>query len=202
MKTSKTLFDFSRYTDAELDQQAQAIVLAMTGNATFPTPDPTLPTVSTAITEYQDALSEAATGDHEAIAIKDQKREALEAILKDLGLYVEKLCKGDVAKILSSGFKASKEGSPIGPLPKPTGFEVMPKGKGEILLKCNAIKGARAYQFEHTLANAIDWIITTETKSKLLLTGLNSGQEYTFRVVPVGSSDIREYSDEVNSFVL
>jgi len=202
MKTAKVLFDFSKYTDSELDQQAQAIVLAMTGNAAFTTPDPTLPTVDTAITEYQSALSEAATGDRQATAIKDQKREALEDILKDLGLYVEKLCKGDVAKILSSGYKASKESTPVGPLPKPTGFEVMPKGKGEILLRCKAIKGAKAYQFEHTLASATDWVISTETKSRLLLTGLNSGQEYKFRVVPVGSSNIREYSDEVGSFVL
>jgi hypothetical protein len=202
MQTQKVIIDMGKLTDVKLDQQADSIITAMTGNPTFATPDPALAVVSTALTEYRTALVAAATGAHEAVAIKTQKREALEALLRDLGLYVEKICKGDVAKILSSGYKASKEGSPIGPLPKPTGFEVMPKGKGEILLKCKAIKGARAYQFEHTLANAIDWIITTETKSKLLLTGLNSGQEYTFRVVPVGSSDIREYSDEISSFVL
>ena len=117
-------------------------------------------------------------------------------------MYVEKICKGDVAKILSSGYLASKEPSPIGPLPKPGGFVVKPGGKGEILLDCETIKGARAYQFEYKGINDTVWITKTETKSKLLLTGLISGQEYVFRLVPIGASDVRQYSDEINSFVL
>jgi len=202
MRTPKVLIDFSKFTDSELDQQAEAIVVAMTGNADFPTPVPPLADVTDTINNYQEGLTKAATGDHTAVEIKDQRRQDLENILRQLGLYVQAQSGGDPALIVSSGFKMSKTPSPVGPLPKPTGFEVMPQGKGEMKLAVDKEDGAKTYQFEYKLTTATDWIIKMSTKSKLLLTGLESGKEYDFRVVPIGASDIREYSDEISSFVL
>lgn len=202
MRTPKVLIDFSRFNDSELDQQAEAILSAMTGNADFPTPEPPLTELGNVITNYQQGLAKAATGNHTDVEIKDQRREDLENILRLLGLYVETQSGGDPAVMLSSGFKISKTPSPVGPLPKPTGFEVMPQGKGEMKLAVDREDGAKTYQFEYKLTTATDWIIKMSTKSKLLLTGLESGKEYVFRVVPIGASDIREYSDEISSFVL
>jgi hypothetical protein len=202
MRIQKVLIDFSRFTDAELDQQAQAIVVAMTGNPHFLTPAPPLADVSDAIEDYQIALSNAASGDHAAVELKDQKRAALEEVLRQLGLYVEVQSNGDAAIMLSSGFHISKDPSPVGPLPKPTGFEIKPQGKGEIKLVLDKIDGARIYQFEYKQTAASEWINEMSTKTKLMLTGLESGKQYDFRVLPIGTSDIREYSDEISSFVL
>ncbi|MEP7374554.1 MAG: hypothetical protein ABI675_14265 [Chitinophagaceae bacterium] len=202
MRTSKVIIDFSKATDTELDQDAQAIVTAMTGNANLQNPLPSLAVVTAAITDYQTAMSNAANGGAADTEIKDQKREALEVLLRALGLFVEVQSAGDAAIMLSSGFKISKAPSPIGPLPKPTGFEVMPQAKGEVKLLANTINGARIYQFEYKLATATDWILKPSTKAKILLTGLESGKEYIFRMVPIGTSDVRVYSDEVRSFVL
>lgn len=207
MRTPKVIIDVSKRTDAELDNDAQAIVTALTGNASFPTPSPTLIVVGAAITAYQDAMNDAANGGPANTELKDQKREELEDILRQLGAYIELVADGDAAKMLSSGFKISKTPTPVGPLPKPTGFEVKPEGKGEISLQCDPQNGARVYQFEYVKVSAatpgaIVWTIKTVTKAKILLTGLESGQEYIFRVVPIGTSDVREYSDEIRSFVL
>lgn len=202
MRRPKVMIDFSKSTDSELDQQAQAIFTAMTGNANFTTPAPPLTTLSEAIEDYQLALTQSATGDHAAVELKDQRRADLEEILRQLGLYVEMQSNGDAAIMLSSGFKISKSPSPIGPLPKPTGFEVKPDGKGEIKLALDKIDGAKTYQFEYKQTTASDWNIQMSTKTRLMLTGLESGKEYDFRVLPIGTSDIREYSDEISSFVL
>ncbi len=202
MRTPKVLIDFSKYQDSELDQMAQAIVVAMTGNANFPIPNPTLVDVGNAISNYQEALTAAAKGDHTAVELKNQAREELEELLHQLGLYVETQSDGDPAVMLSSGFKISKTPSPVGPLPKPEGFKVTPKGKGEVKLELDKIDGANIYQFEYKQTTVTEWTLNPSTKSRILVTELESGKEYIFRVLPLGTSDIREYSDEITSFVL
>lgn len=202
MRTPKVIIDFSRNTDSDLDQDAQAIVTAMTGNANFTTPVPALSVVSDAITAYQEAQAAAATGNHTSVELKDQARANLEEVLRALGGYVELQSGGDPAIMMSSGFKISKTPSPVGPLPKPEGFKVTPAGKGEMKLVLDKIDGANSYQFEYKQTTATEWSINVSSKTRLLLTELESGKEYIFRVVPIRTSDVREYSDEISSFVL
>ncbi|HVT86871.1 MAG TPA: fibronectin type III domain-containing protein [Chitinophagaceae bacterium] len=202
MKTKKVLIDFSKFSDSELDQQAQAIVTAMTGNANFTTPVPALTVVSDVISSYQEAMSNAAKGDHTAVSIKDEQRSELESVLRALGLYVELQSGGETAVMLSSGFKISKTPSPVGPLPKPTGFKITPQGKGEVKMELDKTDGASAYQFEFRQATETQWSLRMSTKTRVLQTELESGKEYIFRVVPIGASNIREYSDEISSFVI
>ncbi len=202
MRIPKVIIDFSKSTDSKLDQQAQAIVVAMTGNANFTTPVPALTVVSDAISSYQEALTQAATGDHTAVEIKDQQRQNLEEVLAELGLYVEMQSGGDAAVMMSSGFGISKTPSPVGPLPKPEGFKVTPKGKGEAKVELERIDGAKTYQFEYKQTTVAEWTLFMSTKTRILLTELESGKEYQFRVVPIGASDVREYSDIISSFVL
>ena len=202
MRIPKVIIDFSKSTDSKLDQQAQAIVVAMTGNANFTTPVPALTVVSDAISSSQEALTQSATGDHTAVEIKDQQRQNLEEVLAELGLYVEMQSGGDAAVMMSSGFDISKTPSPVGPLPKPEGFKVTPKGKGEAKVELERIDGAKTYQFEYKQTTAAEWTLFMSTKTRILLTELESGKEYQFRVVPIGASDVREYSDIISSFIL
>lgn len=48
---------FSKLSDNDFDNKAQAIVAALTGNANFPTTTPTLATITTSIAAYQTALA-------------------------------------------------------------------------------------------------------------------------------------------------
>ncbi len=128
MRKPKVLIDFSRYTDAELDQVAATIIAAMTDNTNFTTPVPALSLLSTALTAYRNALSAAAMGGEADTIFKDQQREALEELLVPLGLYVELESNGDEAVMLSSGYKVSKQPTPVGQLPKPSNFKVRATG--------------------------------------------------------------------------
>jgi hypothetical protein len=202
MRIQKILINFKPYSEADLVQYVQAIILALTGNTYFPTPQPTLPVVTTALEELQDAMSKAANGGPADTAEKDLKRAALVVLLKQLASYIELVSAGNVAMMLSSGMKTSKEPSPVGPLPKPSMFEAEVAGKGMIRLLVNAIYGAKLYKFEYKQQGATEWTEVTVTKSKLLLTGLERGKEYFFRVLPMGVSEVRQYSDEISSFVV
>lgn len=202
MKKQKVLINFSHYSDSGLAAHAQSIVTAMTGNANFTTPTPALTDLATAITALNTAMTNASTGGPTTVEIKNQKRKLLEVVLRHLALYVEAECASDVAKMLSSGYKVSKEPEPVGPLPKPTGFRVQSPGKGEIKLGLDRLQGANSYQFEFKESTATDWSRKISSKTRLLLTALPSGKEYFFRVLPIGTSEVREYSDEISSFVL
>jgi len=202
MAKSKIVTGFSRYRDPELDQKAKFIIDSMTDNPHFTDPVPAIADITTANDEYITARSNAETGDREAIAIKNQKREALEDLLNKLALYVEAHANDDEAVMLSSGFSLSKSRTPIGMLPKPENFSARPTEKGMITLKLNPIAGADSYQYEYRLAEDTQWTISVHTKSNILLTGLQSGKEYLFRVAGVGAAPERVYSDVLQSYVM
>lgn len=202
MRIQKILINFRPYSDAAFVQLVQAILLALATNPFFPTPSPSIAVITTALDDLQDALSKAATGGSSATAVKDQKRAALETLLKQLASYIQLVSGDDVAMMLSSAFPVSKLPSPVGPLPKPSFFEAEIAGKGKIRLTVNAIYGAKLYQFQYKQSGTTEWQEQTISKTKLLLTGLESGKEYVFRVLPMGASEIREYSDEISSFAI
>ena len=202
MAKIKVLVDFHHYRDAELDQKANFIISSMTGNAAFPDPVPDIVSITTANQEYITARRDAETGDHEKVAVKNQKRKALEDLLGKLGLYVEANGNNDEAILISSGFSLKKEREPVGILPKPTGFSVHATEKGMIQLDLNAIKGAESYLYEYRSLGEANWTVRISTKSDLLLTGLESGKQYEFRVAGIGANPERVYSDVLQSYVL
>jgi hypothetical protein len=73
----KVNLGFSKYTEANLLVIAQAILAALTTNAFFPTPVPTLAVLQTAITDYSEALSAAKDGGKTNIAVKMPARKSL-----------------------------------------------------------------------------------------------------------------------------
>jgi len=202
MAKLKILIDFSHYRDADLDQKAIFIIGSMEGNEAFPNPVPDIITITTANDEYIAARRDAETGDHEKIAVKNQKRKVLEDLLGKLGLYVEANGNNDEAILISSGFSLKKEREPVGILPKPESFSVHATEKGMIQLNVNTIKGSEGYLFEYRLLGAPNWTVAVSTKSELLLTGLESGKQYDFRVAGIGTNPERVYSDVLQSFVL
>jgi hypothetical protein len=201
MRIRKLLIGFSKLSDAALLAFAQAVLAAMTGNTNFPTPQPTLVVFGAAITAFEDAMAAAAGGGLMETAVKNQQRVALIVLLKQLASYVTLVSDNDEAKMLSSAFELSKDPSPIGPLAKPSNFEMKPAEKGQVKLSLDAVYGARLYQFEYKPVTATEWILIPSTSTKLMLTDLESGKEYVGRVVPLGASKIRTYSDSLTCFV-
>ena len=93
MAILKVVIGFKDLRDDDLDTKAASIIKSITGNTNYTTPVPTLAVVQTALTAYETALTAAKNGSPEKTAIKDQKRKDLEALLKQLGTYVQRNCK-------------------------------------------------------------------------------------------------------------
>jgi hypothetical protein len=74
----------------DLIKLAQAIVTAMTGNANFATPEPTLPSVATAINDLANAETATQARTRGAAATRNDKLATLVQLLEQLKAYVQK----------------------------------------------------------------------------------------------------------------
>lgn len=206
MSKPKILTGFSRYSDPDVLVKAKEINSHMANNVNFANPIPTLADLTVLITAFELSLANAASGSKLETSLKNQKRDLLEEGLTNLAFYVQANGKNDEAILLSSGFEMQKSKTPIGILPKPENFKVLPGNSvGSVKVSVNKITGADSYLFEYTdapvTANSI-WLVLPSSKSNNTISGLISGKQYAFKVTGVGSNPEQVFSDVVLSFVL
>ena len=176
----------------------------MTGNASFPTPDPPLADVTAAVDKLEDDYNDAQGKRQTAQAATNQQNlsEAeVDRLATALGGYVDGVAKGDETIILSAGMSTKAAATPVGPLPAPSALGAAGGDmEGEIDLNWQPLKGARSYTVVKSttgnVANAGDWTpAATGTRSKATVSGLVSGTRYWFRVAAIGSAGQGPWSD-------
>lgn len=207
MPITQVIRSFSRLTDTALETKATHIVQSLTGNETFPAPNPALATITSAIDNYSNALAKAGRGaSKQNVLIKNQFRADLETLLGQLADYVDATAEGSEIALAGSGFDLPKKPAPVGPLPKPQNLKLAPGvNKGCLQVSVNAVPNARFYEFmvaESGLNGSTQWDTYTGSKKQLLISNLVSGKEYRVKVAAAGSDPARVWSDEATSFVL
>jgi len=199
-------FSTGKYSDEALATKSQVIHDDLNENAHYPTPDPTLADLQTAITDFLLSIVKAKNGTKEDTADKNAKRQTLVDLLRRLSYYVQVTSNGDETIILSSGFDTNKQSGTVGVLPKPENFKVITGvNRGSIELSCDAVNHANFYEYMYTMAPVSTisvWITRTSTKRRLLIDGLSSGQQYIFKMAAAGSDPNRTWSDEIASYIL
>jgi hypothetical protein len=202
----KVVMNFSKLRDAELSGCAKNIVDKMTGNPNYPTPLPLLADITAAITAYEEARTDAMSKGKDRVALKNEKRAALEKLLKALALYVQAHCGDSLPVLLSSGFEAQRFGGRIGALSKPRVLKVeQGPALGCVKLTVDSVNGAESYRFEYArtpVSETTQWTLEIRTARSLVIQHLTSGQQYAFRAAGIGAEPIVVYSDVVTSFVL
>jgi hypothetical protein len=185
-------------------QLARTVSQALTGNATFPTPHPTLTQITALADGLQGALEDRAAKQQAAQAatmVVTTAEDALDAGLTALGAYVQSVSNGDEGKILSAGL--SLKGAPASATrpPQPDSFAAsLGELSGEIDLAWNRISGVAIYQVEYTTADpnlsATTWTaVPPVTRSSTTITGLTAGTRYWFRVCAVNTVGQGPWSD-------
>ncbi len=190
------------------DKVAKALLVEtkMTGNAHFPTPDPTLLVLKAGREKLELALVEAATGDHTRIFERNVAEAELDQLLVREALYVSNVAQGDPVVILSSGYELRQEPAPIGPLPAPTELRAHTGTKpGVIDLRWKPVYGAYYYQVE---ASATDpniggtWKLVAMSSAAHYDSKGNAPATYVwFRVTCLGAAGyVSPYSDPAKGF--
>jgi hypothetical protein len=205
---AKIATSFSSYTDSGIAEKAQHIVNSLTGNVAYPAPVPALTDVQTAITSFTESLANLGTNGKQGTLLKNQLRDTLQQLLNSLALYVQATGGSDIVVLQGSGYDLQKgKGSPIGILPKPSNFKVVPGPvAGSVKVSFDAIPGANTYLFQYAevVANgdSYAWKNVYSGKSSSLIEGLTSGTQYAFRVCAIGTDPTLVYSDVISTFVI
>jgi len=202
MKKVKVILNFIRYTATQLIEFARNTVIKMTGNPLFTTPDVAMAQITTAAALLETKYNASRGGGKQQTADMHQARKALEELLRKQVLYVERITMGNESMILSSGFDCSKQPAPA----LHPEFKVMNGEKeGEIILKHKAVKGAKAWAWQHC-TNPIaseKWILAgISTQSVFTIKDLMPGGKYWFRASHITIEGQSEWCDPAVKIVL
>jgi hypothetical protein len=185
-------------TDAELIVDCGRIIASMTGNASFPTPSPTLAPVGTALTNFKNAV-QGLDGTQTATLTRDNTRDALCNLLRQLGLYVEGACNGDLTVLLGSGFTAEKVNrQKAGQLSSPDGLKLYrPDMSGQLKGRCSPVANAGSYKWRIALTSAPTvWLQNlVSVSAHALFENLTPGGLYVVQVCAVGAAGDSDWSD-------
>lgn len=199
---AKVKLNLSTLTTTEKVQLARTIVTAMTGNATYATPVPSL----ASLTADADDL-ETKDNDREvkslaaqaATSLLHDAEAALDKRLAQMGNYVEVASDGDEAQILSAGMSVRAPRTPVGSLPAVQSLAATSGDQpGECDLIWQPILKAKNYVVEKSPdpITPTSWQqVGFSSKSRFTVTGLTSGTKYWFRVAALGTGDPGPWSD-------
>ena len=199
---AKIKINFGNLSIPEKIARARQIVTALTGNADFASPQPSLAEVTTTIDGLETAYSDALTARQEAKAktsAQNQKEDDFNRTISRLASFVESASGGDEAKIKNVGMDVRATPSSSEDLQAPASLApTAGDHEGEVDLQWDTVRGAKSYVVEVSAdppTNSSWQHNTVSTKSRATIDGLTSGTKYWFRVAAVGTNGQSGWSD-------
>ena len=200
---SKVKLNLSNLTIPQKIAKAELITTSLTGNAGFPTPQPSLATFTQAKEDLVDAYSEAQNARQtakEKTTIQNKKEDALDRLFSQLAAYVESVAGSNEELILSAGM--DPRAAAVSSNATPEQPQALAASAGDydrqIDLSWDTVDGARSYAIQQSgdPVTPTSWSYSgVSTKSSFAATGLNSGTRYWFRVAAVNSNGQSGWSD-------
>jgi len=205
MRIPKTLTNYSKLSDANLNQKAIDVKNSLTDNPNF-TPAPlSLANFITLQEDFETALGMVTSRDRVKIALKNQSRLLLVQAMYQLALEVNAQGNGDRAKLLSSGFDLAYAGENNPLITPPTDFKISEGlNNGELKFSCKKVLSAISYVYEHTdemPTEETKWIALSASTRELTIKGLRSGTRIYGRIKAIGTKG-QEASSEILSRIV
>jgi hypothetical protein len=204
----KVKFSLARLPDVQVIQQCNNIKTALTGNASFTTPSPSLASFGTALATAQVKLTAAENAQlaaQQAMVEKDNAILALVALAMQLAGYVEQTAAGDEAKILSAAMqvRAARVAATVPEMVQNLSLTAGDNA-GRLDIQWDSISGGTRYEVQ--LCPTMDFAagvinLTSVTKSKTVATGLTTGTRTWARVCAVNAAGPGAWSDVTTKIV-
>ena len=148
-------------------------------------------------------LAEAAQGGVMAKQLRAEAVKATNALIKTYKDFVTVQARGNKTVVLSSGFKATKEPTPVGHMDDVEILKAKMTGKsGEAKLRWKLIRGCQFYEVDYMTGNATEWSTICTTSVFFLLTGLTPYMPNKVRVRAKGAAGYGGYSNTIEFIVL
>ncbi len=180
---------FARIPDTELDNFAQSIIDAMTGNTAYPAPPVTLANLQAAKDDFTAKIATAQSGGPPDTAAKNNSRQTLLGLLRQEASYVQINCNNDMAVLLSSGFQAMSTNRAQTPLDQPQSLVIKNGASGQLVASVDPVKNTSMYE-GRIKGTTGDWLpsIFTGDSQHITFEGLTPGTTYTIQVRALGGS--------------
>ena len=181
---------------------AQQIVKSMTGNASFPTPTPTLAALTLAVSDLQTAENAVLARTKGAAATRNEKRTALVMLLQQLKGYIQSVADANVengaSTIQSAGLAVRK--IPVRP---PRVFDATPgPTTGTAKLIAAAAAPRASYEWQSSADGGKTWVAAPSTlQAKTTVIGLAAGTTVQFRYRAVTKDGEGDWSQPVSLLV-
>ena len=207
-RMAKLKLNLSTLGDDQLIQKANDLKTALTGNANFTTPLPSLASVTTLITTGQTKLTAFNTAQAVAKQTTTDKNTALDALraaLATWGEYVQLTSGGDASKIQSAGMDVQSARTPT-VTPNQVANLAITAGDnaGELDLQWDPLPNAKTYEIQTSPdpVTATSWVSQPSvTKSQTAIMGLTSGARMWARVRAVNAAGQGAWSDVASKIV-
>jgi hypothetical protein len=207
-RMSQVSLNLSQLNIAALLQKANNIKTAMTGNANFTTPNPTVTEIGTLITNattanntYETSLLTA----KENLTLRDNAVDALVAGLNALAGYVQSQSGGDAAKIQSAGMEVKGARTPATIPDQVMNLSVTPgDNAGDLDLQWDPTSGATRYEIQTCADSNFTTGVVNQPSvscSKTSIGGQTSGSRLWVRVRAGNAAGLGAWSDVATKIV-
>lgn len=185
-----------------LISRAKGIVQAMTGNASFPSPNAALADVIATLAALEDAESSSYVRTRGAVANRNEKRNALVVSLSHLKAYVQTVADANAdtaaSVIQTAGFDVARWSRSYARL-----FSAKPGAvSGVVILTAKKAAKMAAYHWQYSTDEGKTWTdagITLQAKTSV--SGLTHGTMASFRYRPVTRAGMGDFSDATSLVV-
>ena len=150
----RVLLGFTNAPDQQLEETAGAVNDGLTGNAAYPAPPVTMAALQTALTAFTTAIAAQAQGGTAATADKNNQRDALVGLLRQLAGYVQQNCNNDLALLLSSGFEAVGSRHTPAVLGPPNIRDILNGNSGQLILRVFTMQGVQLWKVRYAALGA------------------------------------------------
>lgn len=192
----------------------ETILTRLTNNPYFPEPwnskVPSLEIIGEAVGRYKTGYHAAINGDRLYIALRNNIREEVAAMLEKIAAYLEVEAADNPAALLTTGFELKRERSNSHlkmELAPPLNFKVVnAQQNGVVIASAGRVPGAASYEAyitDRDPSTEANWthLATFASASKMVISDLEAGKNYFFRVRAIGSDGPGPWAGPVNTIV-
>jgi len=187
---AKVSLGFAKFSDVELDNFAERVFKGITDNASYPTPPVTMANLQTARNDFTSKIAAAQAGGPADTAAKNNSRQSLLGMLRQIGSYVQINCNDDMALLLTSGFEAQSTNRAQVVLAQPQGLVLKNGSSGQLVASVSPVKNTNMYE-GRIKGPTGDWMtpsVFTGDSQHIIFDSLTPGTMYTAQVRSLGGS--------------
>ena len=205
----RVLLGFAAASDHSLEETATSVLSKLYDNPAFANPPVAKVDLQAALTAFSLAIAASLRGGPVETADKNNKREALVSLLRQLAGFVQDKHDNDLAKLLSSGFEAVSTNRASAQLEQPSIKDILNGMTCQLIVRVGSVANAKCYEVRYALiapGGALGpWQSGgLHTSSRSMPIGhLTPGGNYQFQVRAVGgSTGYSDWSDPVSHMSL